>query len=231
MARRKDLKPFAEGMQMPLLSIQDIKAYRYMTDPDVARAIAKVALPTRYGDFTLEAFATPDSQEPTLLLSYGEVLPDQPLLLRVHSECLTGDVFGSRRCDCGEQLDLALKTIAAAGHGAVIYLRQEGRGIGLANKLRAYHLQETGLDTVEANVHLGFAPDQRQYGLVAALLRRKSVDTVDLLTNNPDKIAQLEALGITVRSRQPLELPAQPDDRRYLETKKHKLHHLLTEVD
>ncbi|MFD1485923.1 GTP cyclohydrolase II [Lacticaseibacillus baoqingensis] len=231
MARRKQLKAFAEGMQMPLLSIQDIKAYRYMHDPTVVQAITKVALPTAYGAFTLEAFATPGSAEPTLLLSYGEIKAHTPLLLRIHSECLTGDVFGSKRCDCGAQLDKAMQLIAQAGQGAVLYLRQEGRGIGLANKLRAYHLQEQGLDTVEANVHLGFAPDQRQYGLVAAILGQKQVDTVDLLTNNPDKIAQLEALGITVRSRLPLELPAQPEDRQYLLTKKHKLHHLLTEVD
>ncbi|WP_461215889.1 GTP cyclohydrolase II [Lacticaseibacillus sp. GG6-2] len=231
MARRKELKPFAEGVQMPLLSIQDIKSYRYMCDPTVVQAIAKVALPTAYGLFTLEAFATPGESEPTLLLSYGEIKPRTPLLLRIHSECLTGDVFGSKRCDCGAQLAKAMQTIATAGQGAVLYLRQEGRGIGLANKLRAYHLQEQGFDTVEANVHLGFAPDQRQYGLVAAILGQKQIDTVDLLTNNPDKIAQLEALGITVRTRQPLEVPVQPEDQQYLVTKKHKLHHLLKEVD
>lgn len=229
MARRKRLKPFAEGLQLPLLSIQDIRAYRYMHDIDVATAIPAVQLPTAYGDFRLQAFVTPDRQEPALLLTKGEVDSGKPLLLRLHSECLTGDVFGSKRCDCGEQLHAAMATIEEAGSGAILYLRQEGRGIGLVNKLRAYRLQEQGLDTVEANEHLGLAPDARDYGLAAAILHKLQVQAVTLLTNNPDKLAQLQALGITA-TRQPLEVPAGPENRAYLATKKHKLHHLLTEV-
>ncbi|GEO69668.1 GTP cyclohydrolase II [Levilactobacillus acidifarinae] len=229
MARRRQLKSFAEGVQMPLLSIQDIQTYRYQHNVDVAQSITQVHLPTKYGDFQLEAFATTDGREPTLLISKGPIQPNEPLLLRVHSECLTGDLLGSQRCDCGEQLALALKTIERAGHGAVLYLRQEGRGIGLVNKLRAYQLQETGLDTVEANQKLGFRPDERHYGLVAAILHQKHVQRVTLLTNNPDKVTQLEALGLQV-TRQALEVAPQAADRAYLETKKLKFHHLLKEV-
>lgn len=230
MARRHELKPFAEGIQMPLISIQDIKQYRYMKDRGIADLITSVKLPTKYGDFQLEAYDTRDGHEPTLLISKGSIQPNEPLLLRLHSECLTGDILGSIRCDCGEQLATALRTIEAAGHGAVIYLRQEGRGIGLANKLRAYKLQEEGLDTVEANVHLGFEPDERDYGLVAAILHKKKISEVTLMTNNPDKVHQLEALGITLDARVPIETKARPENRHYLETKKHKMHHLLKEV-
>ncbi len=233
MARRKELKSFAEGVQMPLLSLDDLKKYRYLQNFEVASSITKVKLPTRYGDFTLEAFDTHDGQEPTLLLFQGEIQPHVPLLLRLHSECLTGDLFGSKRCDCGEQLEVALKKIAAVGKGAVLYLRQEGRGIGLANKLKAYHLQQKagGRDTVEANLELGFAPDERNYGIAAAILHQKKVAEVALLTNNPDKIEQLEALGIKVTQRVALEVPAQPENQQYLITKKHKMNHLLKEVD
>ncbi|KRL98870.1 bifunctional 3,4-dihydroxy-2-butanone-4-phosphate synthase/GTP cyclohydrolase II [Liquorilactobacillus satsumensis] len=232
MARRKELKSFAEGVQMPLLSLDDLKKYRYLQNFEVASSITKVKLPTRYGDFTLEAFDTHDGQEPTLLLFQGEIQPHVPLLLRLHSECLTGDLFGSKRCDCGEQLEVALKKIAAVGKGAVLYLRQEGRGIGLANKLKAYHLQQkAGRDTVEANLELGFAPDERNYGIAAAILHQKKVAEVALLTNNPDKIEQLEALGIKVTQRVALEVPAQPENQQYLITKKHKMNHLLKEVD
>ncbi|WDF83260.1 GTP cyclohydrolase II [Lacticaseibacillus pabuli] len=230
MARRRDLKPFAEGIQMPLLSIQDIKAYRYMNDIDVTDFVTKVHLPSKYGDFQLEAFATHDGHEPTLLISKGDIKPGENLLLRIHSECLTGDVFGSERCDCGEQLAQALTEIEQKGHGAVLYMRQEGRGIGLANKLRAYHLQEQGLDTVEANEQLGFAPDERQYGVAAAILHRKQINTVTLMTNNPDKMTQLSDLGITIAAREAIEVPARPENAQYLATKKHKLHHLLKEV-
>lgn len=229
MARKRQLKAFAEGIQMPFLSIQDIQSYRYQQNIDVVQSITQVHLPTKYGDFQLEAFATNDGREPTLLISKGQITPDEPLLLRVHSECLTGDVFGSQRCDCGEQLALALRTIEQAGHGAVLYLRQEGRGIGLANKLRAYKLQEDGYDTVEANEQLGFQPDERHYGLVAAILHQKQVHTVKLLTNNPDKVTQLQNLGLQV-TRESLEVAPQKTDRNYLITKKQKFHHLLKEV-
>ncbi|WP_010014179.1 GTP cyclohydrolase II, partial [Loigolactobacillus coryniformis] len=148
-----------------------------------------------------------------------------------HSECLTGDVFKSQRCDCGAQLEQSLQKVAQAGRGAVLYLRQEGRGIGLLNKLKAYQLQEHGYDTVEANTKLGFAADQRDYALAARILRKKGIAQVRLLTNNPDKIKQLTALGITVTERIPLEIPATIYDRKYLATKKNKFHHLLQEVN
>ncbi|MHA3065900.1 GTP cyclohydrolase II [Lacticaseibacillus saniviri] len=231
MSRRKDLKPFAEGMQLPMITIEEIKQYRWMHAIDAEQSMTKVHLPTKYGDFMLESFATADQEAPTLLITKGELQPDEPLLLRVHSECLTGDVFGSLRCDCGEQLERAMQLIEAEGHGAILYLRQEGRGIGLANKLRAYQLQEQGLDTVEANVKLGFAPDARDYGLVAAILHQKHIQQVRLMTNNPDKIDQLTALGIDVIERVPLEVPANAVDAAYLATKKHKMQHLLKEVD
>lgn len=230
MARRHNLKPLAEGMQLPYLSIQDLKQYRLMKDIDVMMAGPTVDLPTKYGHFRLQAFTTHDDNEPALLISKGQLDAATPLLLRVHSECLTGDVFGSLRCDCGEQLAQALTQIEAAGSGAVIYLRQEGRGIGLANKLKAYQLQEQGFDTVEANVHLGFQPDERDYGLVATILRRVGVQSVQLMTNNPDKISQLERLGVTVTQRVPLEMTPHDEDRAYLTTKKHKFNHLLREV-
>lgn len=231
MARRKDLKAFAEGMQMPLLSIQDIEDYRYMNNIEVINKLTHVNLPTAYGDFQLEAFDTGDEHGPALLLTKGEIRPHEPLLLRIHSECLTGDVFGSKRCDCGEQLHAAMKIIEDVGSGAIMYLRQEGRGIGLANKLRAYKLQEQGMDTVEANEHLGFKADNRRYGVAAAILKAKLVNTVELMTNNPDKIEQLKNLGIKVSKRYALEIPALPEDQKYLETKKHKMNHLLSEVD
>ncbi|MCD2256363.1 GTP cyclohydrolase II [Lactobacillus sp. CC-MHH1034] len=231
MARRRDLKSFAEGIQTPFLTIEDIKLYRYMKSVDVLDTITKVQLPTKYGDFQLEAFDTKDGSEPTLLISKGELNETEPLLLRVHSECLTGDIFGSKRCDCGEQLSKSLQQIEAAGRGAVIYLRQEGRGIGLANKLKAYKLQEAGMDTVEANVHLGFKPDERDYGLVAAILYQKQVSQIALMTNNPDKVQQLEQLGIKIVRRVPIEVSALPENISYLATKKHKMHHLLKEVN
>lgn len=230
MMRRRQLKAYAEGLQVPFLSIQDIRTYRLLINDHVATAVPPVRLPTKYGTFQLEAFETHDGQAPTLLISKGPITPATPLLLRVHSECLTGDLLGSRRCDCGEQLATALQRIEAAGHGAVLYLRQEGRGIGLANKLRAYGLQDQGLDTVQANQRLGFLPDQRDYGLVAAILATKHVSQVTLMTNNPDKVAQLEQLGIQVIRQEPLEVAPRPENRAYLQTKKRKFHHQLKEV-
>ncbi|WP_412990283.1 GTP cyclohydrolase II [Pediococcus siamensis] len=230
MARSRELKAFAEGMQMPLITIQDIKQYRYIKNIDVLNPIPKIKLPSTFGNFNLEAFETPITKEPALLISKGNLNSHQPLLLRIHSECLTGDVFGSTRCDCGEQLHAALRKIEANGSGALIYLRQEGRGIGLINKLKAYKLQENGFDTVDANLHLGFEPDQRDYGIVASILKTMGVQQVKLMTNNPNKMNQLKALGIDIITRIPLEIPATKEDQKYLETKKHKLNHLLKGV-
>ncbi|GAA3618546.1 bifunctional 3,4-dihydroxy-2-butanone-4-phosphate synthase/GTP cyclohydrolase II [Secundilactobacillus similis DSM 23365 = JCM 2765] len=227
MARRKDLKAFAEGTQTKMITIGDLIRYRQLKTVD---AITTVDLPTDYGHFKMEAFKTSDEGEPTLLISKGDLSGDVPVLLRLHSECLTGDVFGSKRCDCGAQLHEALRRIEAAGRGAVLYLRQEGRGIGLANKLKAYKLQEQGFDTVEANLKLGLPADDRNYGLAAAILRQKGVTNVDLMTNNPDKIEQLEAQGIHVHARQSLEVGVTTENEAYLKTKKQKFHHMLKEV-
>jgi len=227
MARRKDLKAYAEGTQTPLITIEELQQYRQLKAIEV---IASVELPTKYGDFKLKALKTSADGEPTLLITKGKISGDEPLLLRLHSECLTGDVFGSKRCDCGAQLAESLKRIELAGRGAVLYLRQEGRGIGLANKLKAYELQERGLDTVEANLHLGLPADDRNYGLAAAILRQEGVSTVNLMTNNPDKIKQLEQYGIRVNHRIPLEIGLTQENEGYLKAKKNKFHHLLKEV-
>ncbi|MFD0896502.1 GTP cyclohydrolase II [Loigolactobacillus binensis] len=229
MARRKDLKAFAEGSQMMMITVDEIIAYRQLKDE--LTVLPAVKLPTQYGDFKLEAFTEDESKEPALLISKGDLTGTEPVLLRLHSECLTGDVFKSQRCDCGAQLEQALQKIEAAGRGAVLYLRQEGRGIGLLNKLKAYQLQEHGYDTVEANTKLGFAADQRDYVLAARILQKKGIDQIKLMTNNPDKISQLTDLGITVTERVPLEIPATAYDRKYLATKKTKFHHLLREVN
>jgi 3,4-dihydroxy 2-butanone 4-phosphate synthase/GTP cyclohydrolase II len=230
MARSKDLKSLAEGLQMPLITVKEIKYYRLLKDQQLVKSVAKVKLPTKYGNFNLEAFETPNSQEPTLLISKGQLKHADSLLLRLHSECLTGDVFGSLRCDCGDQLIASLQQIEKKGSGAVLYLRQEGRGIGLTNKLKAYMLQEAGLDTVDANLKLGFQADEREYDIAAAILKQKGISKVELLTNNPDKITQLTKYGIHIEKRIPLEMNPNDNNLSYLKTKKQKMHHLLTEV-
>lgn len=160
-------------------------------------------------------------------MSKGDLTTDEPLLLRLHSECLTGDIFGSLRCDCGEQLHAAMEKIDQVGRGAILYLRQEGRGIGLKNKLKAYQLQEEGLDTYEANLELGFAPDERDYQIAADILSFLDIKQVKLLTNNPDKLEQLEMAGIEIVERLPLQMPAHQENKAYLQTKQEKFHHLL----
>ena len=230
MARRKDLKAIAEGNGMSLLTIDEIIAYRKYQQNQAIQTITSVKLPTKYGTFQLEAFDNPDGGEPTLLISKGDLATGDPLLKRLHSECLTGDVFGSKRCDCGPQLEEALRRIERNGRGALIYLRQEGRGIGLANKLRAYALQEQGLDTVQANQHLGLPIDDRNYQIAATILKSKGVSEVRLMTNNPDKIQQLDGYGIKTVERIPLEVGLTSENQHYLLTKKNKLNHLLKEV-
>lgn len=160
-------------------------------------------------------------------MSKGDLTTDEPLLLRLHSECLTGDIFGSLRCDCGEQLHAAMEKIDQVGRGAILYLRQEGRGIGLKNKLKAYQLQEEGLDTYEANLELGFAPDERDYQIAADILSFLDIKQVKLLTNNPDKLEQLKMAGIEIVERLPLQMPAHQENKAYLQTKQEKFHHLL----
>lgn len=220
MARSPELHEMAAEYGLPIITIKDLQEYR--RNP-VSRPVAEVKLPSAYGDFRLRRF-TGDN----LALIKGNLAGEEPVLVRLHSECFTGDVLGSLRCDCGPQLHAAMERISAAGRGVVLYLRQEGRGIGLANKLRAYRLQEQGYDTVEANEQLGFQPDERQYDLAAKMLKQLGVRRVALLTNNPDKISQLGLDGIEIARRVPLEIQPNRYDRNYLATKKEKFHHLLT---
>ena len=240
MARRPALAAFAARHDLPLVSVAALRDYRRAhgdTRPGVApppapvRRVAETLLPTAHGPFRLCAYievARPE-REPDLALVCGDLAADAgpAPLVRLHSECLTGDVFGSRRCDCGPQLDAALAAIAAAGRGAILYLRQEGRGIGLLDKLRAYALQERGCDTVEANEQLGLPIDAREYGTAAAILRDLGATRLRLLTNNPAKVAGLVAAGLAVVERVPLIIVPSPENARYLATKREKLGHLL----
>ncbi len=225
MARLPELERFAALHDIPLVHVADLIAYRLVHER-VAQCVAETTLPTRYGTFRLRAYQRLGGEEIDLALVYGDV-GDDAVLVRLHSECLTGDVFGSQRCDCGEQLEAALSRIAAEGRGIIVYLRQEGRGIGLLNKLRAYHLQDQGLDTVEANLQLGFPADLRNYREAAIILRDLGVERIRLMTNNPRKVAALEELGFTIVERVPLELPPTEHNRRYLRTKRDKLGHLV----
>jgi 3,4-dihydroxy 2-butanone 4-phosphate synthase/GTP cyclohydrolase II len=233
MARRRDLKSLAEGLQMPMITIEDLLQYAIQTGADKLDTTPTVDLPTQDGAFKLTGFTVPGHTELPLALQTGDISGDEPVLVRLHSECFTGDVLGSQRCDCGAQLHAALRTISQAKRGVCLYLRQEGRGIGLANKIAAYALQDQGADTYDANVKLGFKPDERRYDIAAVMLRQLGVTKVRLLTNNPDKVKQLQALGIEVVERVPLEIPANQHDYAYLKTKRDRFHHelKLTEVN
>jgi GTP cyclohydrolase II len=195
-----------------------------------ATKVAQTSLPTPYGTFRLFGYESTDKSESVIALVMGNVGCDDPVLLRIHSQCLTGDVFGSGRCDCGDQLHFALEKIASRGAGVLIYQLQEGRGIGLMNKLLAYELQDSGQDTVEANQHLGFEPDQRNYALCADVLRHLGVSRVRLMSNNPNKLDSLDSAGIRVVERIPIEIPPSDGTEKYLKTKKTKLGHLLSKV-
>lgn len=231
MARLPQLEVFAAEHGLLLLTVQDLIRYRLARER-LVRRVAEATLPTRYGTFRLLGYESEVDREPHVALVKGEVAGQQDVLVRVHSECLTGEVFGSYRCDCGPQLEAALRQIEAEGRGVLVYMRQEGRGIGLLNKIRAYALQEDGLDTVEANLSLGFPPDLRDYGIGAQILADLGLSSIRLLTNNPRKIVGLEGYGLRVVERVPLEVPANPSNHRYLETKRTKLGHLLSvEVD
>lgn len=230
MARTKDLQLLAEQNELQFLTISDILNYREYQDNLDIKPYSTVDLPTAYGHFKLQAFGD-GIKEPSLLISKGDITGEEPLLVRVHSECLTSDALGSLRCDCGPQLQESLRRIEKQGRGAVVYLRQEGRGIGLTNKLRAYHLQDQGLDTVEANNVLGLPADARRYDLAAKILKSKGVHQVKLMTNNPDKINQLQESGIEVVERIPLEVGLTKENQAYLKTKKEKFHHILNEVN
>lgn len=223
------LRAFGARHSLAWVTLPDLLAHR-MASESFVRQLSQATLPTRHGDFLVRAFENRLDGRQHLVLSRGETRSPEPLLVRLHSECLTGDVFHSLRCDCGPQLDEALRRVAEAGRGLVLYLRQEGRGIGLLDKIRAYALQDEGRDTVEANVELGLPIDGRDYGLAAQILHALGVQRVRLLTNNPDKIQTLVDFGVEVVAREPLEVPASAENREYLRTKKAKLGHLLGDL-
>ena len=229
MARVPELARFAKKHGLPLITIADLIKYRIRTESLVKRA-AVAKLPTRFGDFTIHVFDNAVDNQEHVALVRGDITDGKDVLVRVHSSCLTGDVLHSVRCDCGAQLDAAMERIAAEGRGVLLYLNQEGRGIGLANKIRAYELQDEGFDTVEANERLGFKADQRDYGVGVQILRELGVRTMRLLSNNPRKLVAIEGYGLTVTDWLPLEIPASDSTRRYLKTKKEKLGHKLSSV-
>jgi 3,4-dihydroxy 2-butanone 4-phosphate synthase/GTP cyclohydrolase II len=226
MARLPELLAFKEKHGLKLCTIRDLIEYRRKQEKLIER-LEVIDLPTDYGEFRLHLYRNRLDEQHHLALVKGKVDQDEPILVRVHSECLTGDVFGSRRCDCGDQLHAALEQIEAAGAGVLVYLRQEGRGIGLAAKIHAYKLQQEGLDTVEANEKLGFAPDLRDYGLGAQILLDVGVRKFRFLTNNPRKIVGLEGYGLEMVEQIPIVSPSNPHNEKYLNTKKLKLGHLL----
>jgi 3,4-dihydroxy 2-butanone 4-phosphate synthase / GTP cyclohydrolase II len=226
MARVPDLIPYCEQHGIKMIPVEDLIEYRRQTEKLVER-MTSVRLPTAYGDFTAVAFRETLTGKHHVALLKGEVEGEEDVLVRVHSECLTGDVFHSLRCDCGEQLELALERIAAEPRGVLLYMAQEGRGIGLLNKLKAYELQEAGLDTVEANLELGFAADMREYGIGSQILADLGLTTIRILTNNPKKMTGIEGFGLTVVEQVPIEVSPNAENRRYLETKREKLGHQL----
>ena len=226
MSRLPQLEEFAEEHGLKILSIAQIIAQRRRTERLIER-VAEARLPTRYGPFQAIAYKSHVDVGEHIALTLGEWTEDEPVLVRIHSECLTGDVFGSMRCDCGEQIDLALQRIAEAGSGIFLYMRQEGRGIGLHNKIKAYSLQDQGLDTVEANETLGFEPDLRHYGVGAQILRDLGVRKLNLLTNNPKKVVGLSGFDLEIVDRIPVEAEVTDENRTYMKTKKARMGHIL----
>jgi len=229
MARLARLERFCREHGLKLITIRDLIQHR-MRHERLVRRIAEANLPTRYGDFRIHAFESLIDHDHHVALVMGQLDPEEPVLVRVHSQCLTGDIFGSTRCDCGEQLDHALERIRREGRGVLLYLRQEGRGIGLGHKIMAYQLQDQGKDTVEANEALGFKADQRDYGIGAQILAELGVRQIRLMTNNPRKFVGLEGYGLRLVEMIPIEMPVSDSNRRYLRTKKEKLGHLLRKV-
>jgi 3,4-dihydroxy 2-butanone 4-phosphate synthase/GTP cyclohydrolase II len=230
MARMPQLEKFADKLGLKIVSVADLIAYRYRHERLVQR-VAEAKLPTPFGEFTVIAYKSQTDPAEHLALVMGDVATDDPVLVRVHSQCLTGDVFHSLRCDCGEQVEMAMKRIAEEGRGVVLYMRQEGRGIGIHNKIKAYALQDKGLDTVEANLSLGFKADQRDYGVGAQILADLGVHNMRLMTNNPKKMSGLESYGLKITEQLPITTEPNPHNRRYLKTKQKKMGHLLKIAD
>lgn len=230
MARRDDLIQFAKKHNLKIITVKDLIAYRFRSEI-LVKEVASANVPTKYGQFQIKVFQNIIDLEEHVALVKGKWEPDEIIPVRVHSECLTGDVFGSLRCDCGSQLHSALRMIEKEGRGVLLYMRQEGRGIGLINKVKAYSLQEQGLDTVEANIELGFKPDPRDYGIGAQILSVLGIRKMKLITNNPKKRVGLESYGLEVSSLVPIEIEPNDINKNYLKTKKNKLGHILNNLE
>ena len=226
MMRRDDLIDFAKKHNLKMITVSDLIDYRKKNE-DLMELYAKAKMPTKYGEFEILTYVNKITKEHHVVLTMGDISSGEDVLCRVHSECLTGDALGSKRCDCGEQYDYAMRKIAEEGRGIMVYMRQEGRGIGLVNKLRAYELQDSGLDTVDANIALGFRDDMREYYEAYQMLKNLGVKSIKIMTNNPDKIKYLNNYGLEIKDRIPIQIEASEYDAFYLKTKKERMGHIL----